>query len=67
MRASDEYREYRMEGMGIVQGRGPTIFRSRRERWAVTVAKLYLNALRTGVTPTYPSEPELIVRNGWVR
>ena len=57
MYATDEYRAERMEGMEIQSFRGPKRFNTKREMWAVTVAKMYLRSLRTGQVPNYPSEP----------
>jgi len=65
-----EYREERMEGMGIVTPRlspEANLAMTKKERWAYTVAKLYLQSLRTGITPNYPTDPEDIVRTKWVR
>jgi hypothetical protein len=64
---TDEYRVERMEGMGIVHGRVPFLHRfSRKNLWAVTMAKMYLVALRTGQVPNYPTDPTDIVRNHWL-
>lgn len=61
MRASDEYREDRLEGMELGSLRRPMDFGNgftRKTLWAVTVAKMYLASLRTGQIPNYPTEPD---------
>ena len=68
--AEDRYRGDRMEGMGIITPKNSpeaNIAMTRKERWAYTVAKMYLRSLRTGVTPHYPTDPADIQRTGWVR
>ena len=64
---TDEYRAERLEGMGIINGRRPFLARfSRRNLWAVTMAKMYLKSLRTGEVPNYPTEPDKLVRS-WLK
>mgnify|MGYP000082100315 CR=1 FL=1 len=62
---TDEYRTDRMEGMGIVSGRVPFLSRfSRKNLWAITMAKMYLASLRSGEVPNYPTDPADIKGKG---
>ena len=68
-KVTDEYRTERMEGMRIDGPRHPYNFSrnfTRKDLWAVTVAKMYMASLRTGQVPNYPSEPDTIKRTGWL-
>lgn len=37
---------------------------SRKNLWAITMAKMYLKALRTGEVPNYPTDPADIKGRG---
>jgi hypothetical protein len=66
---TDEYRAERMEGMGIMNSRVQFLARfSRKNLWSITMAKMYLKALRTGQVPNYPTDPaDIIGRGTWPR
>jgi hypothetical protein len=69
MKVTDEYRAERMEGMGILNGRVQflAIF-SRKNLWAITMAKMYLASLRSGEVPNYPTDPaDIVGRSTWLR